>query len=256
MSRRAAIVTLATGFGMVVIAQVVAPLGSPPLYDGVVVQEPYRYLAPAAGQAGSPTSYHGTVPVTGAISPPFVGATDESPPQAQLIAEAGAFVLPAGTTSLAVSIEPVAPPVGSSGGSIVGNVYRVSVAAPSGTALAIDPASPPTLTLRAPEGAPTVTVERFADGHWQALTTVAGGQPGIVLANVTALGDYALIAPSQDPIGIIVSGLSIAITFLVVVGVFLFLRDRKPSDDPGSEAPAARSSTKRRSGGRRRRGSR
>src|SRR6202008_1664103 len=93
-----------------VISQFTAPFRSLPLYDGVIVQEPYRYLAPSSGQAGSPTSYAGTQPIHGATSPAFVAATTESPPQAQLIAPAGAFVVPAGVTALSISIQPVAVP--------------------------------------------------------------------------------------------------------------------------------------------------
>ncbi len=98
MNRRAAVVSLGAGLGLIALAQLAAPFGSPPLYDGVVVQEPYRYLSPGPGQLGSPTSYRSTLPVTGIASPVFVAATTESPPQAQLIAESGAFVLPPGAT--------------------------------------------------------------------------------------------------------------------------------------------------------------
>jgi hypothetical protein len=106
MRRRAALLALPAGLTVIVVAQVAAPLGSPPLYDGAVVQEPYRYLTPIQGPGGSPTSFHASPAVRDATSPQFVAATTESPPQAKLIAKPGAFVLPAGTTT--VSIDPVA----------------------------------------------------------------------------------------------------------------------------------------------------
>ena len=57
--RTPALAVLATGFVLVVAAQLIAPLRSPPLYDGVVIEEPYRYLSPPPGQptpGGRPTA--------------------------------------------------------------------------------------------------------------------------------------------------------------------------------------------------------
>ncbi|HUG30994.1 MAG TPA: hypothetical protein VMQ65_10835, partial [Candidatus Limnocylindria bacterium] len=98
------------GGALALAVQVAAPVGVP-LYDGVVVQEPYRYLHPTGEQAGSPASFSSTPAVSGSVSPNVIAATTESPPQAQLIAQEGAFVLSASATGLQVSVAPIeAPP--------------------------------------------------------------------------------------------------------------------------------------------------
>ena len=81
--RTPALAVLATGFVLVVAAQLIAPLRSPPLYDGVVIEEPYRYLSPPPGQPGSPTSYEQTLPLDGGASPSAVAAGAAAPPAAR-----------------------------------------------------------------------------------------------------------------------------------------------------------------------------
>src|SRR5439155_670744 len=88
---------------------IVLKLAGVPLYDGVVVAEPYRYLHPTGGQAGDPTSATDEKPVSGNQSPFFAAATEESPPQAQLVAMDDAFQLNPGSTHLNVSITAVDP---------------------------------------------------------------------------------------------------------------------------------------------------
>lgn len=260
MSRRAAAITLAAGLGVIAIAQLTSPLGSPPLYDGVVPQEPYRYLVPGANQAGSPTSYHGSQPVTGTTSPAFVAATTESPPQAQLIAEFDSFVLPAGVTSLTVSIEPVATTESPPGGAITGNVYRVSVTDQSGGPLSIDPATPPTVSLRAPDGVSSATISQSVDGTWHDLSTGQGGQPGIFLANVTDLGDFTTVEQDQGPGGldstIVILGLATTVLSVVLLGGVLVWSRSRRSHAVVPVPPVRPRPSKRRQRGRRRGGSR
>ena len=260
MSRRAAVLTLAAGLGVIAIAQFASPLGSPPLYDGVVAQEPYRYLVPKTNQSGPPTSYHGSVPVTGATSPAFVAATTESPPQAQLIAPSGAFVLPTGVTSLTVSIEPVPPATSPPSGAITGNVYRVSVADQAGAELSIDPATPPTVSLRAPNGVSSATISQSVGGAWHDLPTGQGGQPGIFLANVTELGDFTTIAQDQGQGGVdstivILGAATTLLSAVAIGGVLLWSRSRR-SHPVVPATPARPRPSKRRRGNRRRGGSR
>ena len=231
MKRRASLLSLLAGLAVITVAQLAAPLGSPPLYDGVIVLDPYRYLAPGPGQVGAPTSFHASPGVEGTTSPQFVAATTESPPQAQLIAPPGAFVVPPGTTTLAVSIEPVPASQPPATGPIAGNVYRVAVADPSGTELVISQATPPTLALRAPGAIPAATINQFADGAWKELATQESGQPGIFLANVTTLGDFALIAaPTAGPFGLdptLLAVAAVAAAISVVVLGYLTLNGRR-----------------------------
>jgi len=260
MSRRAAVFTLAAGLAVIGAAQIASPLGSPPLYDGVVPQEPYRYLVPGTNQAGTPTSYHGSVPVTGSTSPPFVAATTENPPQAQLIAPAGAFVLPPGVTSLFVSIAPVPAATSPPSGVIAGNVYRVSVVDQAGAGLSIDPATMPTISLRTPTGVSSATVSQSIGGVWHGLPTGQGGQPGTFLANVTELGDFTVIAQDQGPGGldstILILGAATTLLFAVAIGVVLLWSRSRRRNPVVPATPVRPRPSKRRRRNRRRGGSR
>ena len=60
----------------------------------------------------------------------------------------------------------------------------------------------PSLILRAPDSTATATIARLVGATWQALPTVAAGQPGIYLTNVDALGDFALIEPVTSLLGL------------------------------------------------------
>lgn len=261
MRRRAAFLSLLAGLAVMAVAQLAAPLGSPPLYDGVVVQDPYRYLAPGPGQVGSPTSFLTPLPVEGTTSPRFIAATSESPPQAELIAPPGAFVIAAGVTTLAVSIDPVEAPAPPTAGTIAGNVYRFAVADQKGANLAITQGTVPTLILRAPDGVIDSTIARNSGGAWQALPTKSAGQPGMFLTNVTELGDFALIAaPAPGPFGLdqtLVVVTVIAATVAVVVLGFLVSRSRRrPATVPRPPPQRRPRPSKRGRSGRRRGGSR
>jgi len=87
--RRLALAALAAGLGLVVAAQRLAPISGPPLYDGVVVEDEYKWLSPPAGYQGGAPSAAATVPVQGGQSPNVAVATSEQPPQAQVFAGAG-----------------------------------------------------------------------------------------------------------------------------------------------------------------------
>src|SRR6185312_5912875 len=126
---------LLAGLGLAVAVQVHAPVGVP-LYDGVIVPEPYRYLHPVADQPGDPTSAEATKQAQGNKTPVFAVATDEQPPQAQIVAMADAFELPAGATALHITITPVDPTVQPTQGAIAGNVYRFVITTPDGQAVA------------------------------------------------------------------------------------------------------------------------
>jgi hypothetical protein len=243
------------------IAQLAARLGSPPLYDGVVVQEPYRYLAPGPGQVGSPTSFTSAVPVDATTSPQFVAATTENPPQAQLIAPSGSFVLSPGAAALNVSIEPVPASTPPSDGPIAGNLYRFTVADQTGAPLTISLAKLPTLILRAPDGTVAATIARFSGGGWQELPTQSSGQPGIFYANVSSVGDFALIASPAaglfgfDP-GLVVAAVVAAVLSAVVLGFLITRRRTTPPPARVPPPPRRPRPAKRRSGGRRRGGPR
>lgn len=238
--RRLAWLLVLSGAALALGIQVAGPRGVP-LYDGVVVQEPYRYLHPIGDQVGSPTSFTSEPPVTGTESPQFVAATTESPPQAQLIAQKGALQLTPGATALRVSITPIDAPPAPIGGAIAGNVYRVSVTDQSGTSLPIQTCEGCiSLVMRAPDGIGEAALQRYSDGAWTVVDTIHAGMVGLYQVNPKALGDYAVIAATEvdggvDPVLIIVV---VAVVLLVAGGAFLlFGVKQSPPSQPSGGGP-------------------
>ncbi len=178
--------------------QVANPVGVP-LYDGVAVQEPYRFLHPTGDQPGSPTSFSATVPVAGSESPQVTAATHESPTQAQLVALPGAFSMAPGATSLSVSVTPVEAPVLAAGGQIAGNVYRFTIVDQNGAPVTVRPCEGClTLVLRAPEDMTgPARLQRYANGAWTDVQTVHAEMVGLYYTNPTALGDFAVVTGGE-----------------------------------------------------------
>ncbi len=233
--------SILAGAGLALAAQVLAPVGVP-LYDGVPVQEPYRYLHPATGQPGDPASGSDAEAVVGGVSPEIVAATTEQPPQAQLIAQRGAFEVPVGATSVIASVTPVDPPPPPPEGGIIGNVYRFSVTDQAGNALALKPCDGcRSLVLRAPDDAVNAQLMRFGGGAWSEVTTLhALGQYQV---NPDALGDYALIAAPGSgtdaplDLSLIVLGGGITLAIVAILGL-VFIRGRAPAPPPAMPRPA------------------
>ena len=228
-----------TGLGLALAVQVRVPVGVP-LYDGVVVTEPYRFLHPtSADQPDDPTSADSTEPVSGSVSPVFAIATDEQPPQAQLVAQEDAFQLPPGTTELDISIKPVEPQALPTTGSIAGNVYRVAITNQAGapvTAKQCDACR--SLVLRAPPEVTDGTVAHFENGAWVGVATFHAGTVAMFQANTEALGDFAVITGAGsggpgdgsgggiDPL--VFGGIALALFFVAVVGLFWYRRRPPP----------------------------
>lgn len=239
--RRRGWLAVAAGTVLVLAIQIAAPVRVP-LYDGVVVQEPYRYLHPIGDQAGDPTSGSDTEPVVGGAAPILVVSTSENPAQAQLIAQLGAFELHVGANSLMGIVQPIEPPPAPAGGIIIGNVYAFTVADQAGNAVA--PATCDgcrSLILRAPDANVDATIKRYANGAWTDLKTTPANLVGFQV-EPTLLGDFALIAvgdggtptgPADTGSGgglspiVIVGGAVLAL--LLAVGLFLFVRVRQAS---------------------------
>jgi len=217
---------LAGGIGLILLAQVVAPVAAP-LFDGLVVLGPYHFLSPAQGQAGSPTSATVTEGLVGGASPGFNAATGETPPQAQLIAAPGAFVLGPSTTSVTVTIDPVPPAAPSTVGPILGNVYRFAVKDQTGLALATQPGIDVTLVLRAPDATSDASFATYADGRWSQVSSSPSGTPAFFIATTAGQGDYALVAAGSG-FGFIQAGLlSVAVTAALAAAGFILIRRRR-----------------------------
>ncbi|MGZ6299395.1 MAG: hypothetical protein ACXWMN_02735, partial [Candidatus Limnocylindria bacterium] len=222
--RRLAILAVGVmGTGLVAIAatQMVAPIISP-LFDGVVVNDPYRYLSPPPGADGSPTSADTSVPIQGTVSPAFAAYTRETPPQAELLAHGGELQLDAEDTALRVMIDPIPPASGQSNPKIVGNIYRFVVTDQSGDGVSLLPRQTITLAMRSPAGlAAGGTISRFADGAWSPRVTQPSGLPDFVITNTDAFGDFAIIG-KVTPVATDESPL-LLVAALVASGLILLL---------------------------------
>jgi hypothetical protein len=214
---------LVVGLAIMTTAQAVRPV-EVPLFDGVVVVDPYRYVTPPSGGEGSPTSARATLPIIEAgKSPSFAVYTSETPPQAELLAKGGELAIGQGATSLTVTIDPIPPPAGASRDAIAGNVYRVAVTDQSGAALALAAGQTITLALRGPAGvAADATIARFSDGAWKQVATAPSGLQDLFLTNADAFGDYAVlgqltpIANGLDPEILLWALVGAGLTILVV----------------------------------------
>jgi hypothetical protein len=193
----AAAITLAVGLGLALVAAMTVRLPGPPLYDGVPVIEPYRWVDPPPGEAGNPTSASARFEVKAGSNPLVVLATTEVPPQAQMFAVPGGLTVPPGITALLTAIKPLAAESQPTDGQIDGNVYRITVTTQSGAPVNAPASAGVTVVLRAPDPTATDdTLARLVDGTWQPLKTDV--EAGAFSAVVTDFGDFALIAPGSN----------------------------------------------------------
>ena len=197
---RAGWLTIAAGVLLLVAAARLSPVWHGPLYDGVVVEDPYRYLEPPPGKPGNPTSVSDTLTLDQGVSPQLYSGTLETPPQAQMIADRDAFQLPTGTTSIKASISPIKPPAPIAEGRISGNVYRFSVVNQAGADLSLLPGTTITIVVRAPNNVANGTLIHFNGTSWDRVPTDNGGLMDLYATNATVLGDYAvLVSGAQTP---------------------------------------------------------
>jgi hypothetical protein len=175
-------------------------------------------------------------------SPPIAESSDEMPPQAELLAPAGAFMVPPGTVTIRVAIQCAPPPtVLPPDGRLDGNVHAFTVAA-GGAPLSLRPGQQVTVVLRGPAGTPNPVMERFAAGQWTKLPTQPLGNtaPDTYAANVTELGDIALVV-SITLVPVDTAGdhttlllvLTVVVVALFAVGALFTLRGR-PGRGPGA----------------------
>jgi hypothetical protein len=227
----AAVRVLIVGCLVVLVAQLLAPLPGPPLYDGVIPVDAYRWLSPPPGGHGGAEGISRVLAVSGSSSPLIALATNEVPPQAQLFGQPGGLTMPPGTTSLTVSITPVPPDIQPTDGHIAGNVYRVTITTQTGVPVTAPASAEVTLVLRHPDiTAADATLSLLANGAWQPLKTDAALAASFV-AVVTSFGDFALISPGPGPSG---SGLSPTATASAAVATV----GPSPSGTASSPPPA------------------
>ncbi|HEV7679257.1 MAG TPA: hypothetical protein VGQ42_11875 [Candidatus Dormibacteraeota bacterium] len=196
--------TLVAGAALIAAAWLLAPAPAPPLYDGLSgPAQAYVYVSPPPGyhqtQQASPATK--SLPVSsGATQAAFV-TTDELPPQAQVLAGEGAFTVPAGTTSVALTVTPVTPPqpLPAALGAFDGNVYRIEATAGSAP-VPVATGHPITVVLRGPATGKTAAMVRLPDtgtstpGAWESIKSVPlGSAPDMISANTDRLGWFAMV---------------------------------------------------------------
>ena len=197
---RAGWLTIAAGVLLLVAAARLSPVWHGPLYDGLVIEDPYRYLEPPTGKPGNPTSVSDTLALDQGVSPQLYSGTLETPPQAQMIADRDAFQLPSGTASIKAAISPIKPPAPVAVGRISGNVYHFSVVNQAGADLSLLPGSTITIVVRAPNNVANGTIIHFNGTSWEKVPTDNGGLVDLYATNATELGDYAvLVTGAQTP---------------------------------------------------------
>jgi hypothetical protein len=246
----AAAAVLALGGALALAAQFGSPVAAP-LYDGVPILDPYRYLTPSGSQPGSPTSYAAQKPLDNGSSPAFAAGTTEQPPQAQLIAAPKAFTVPAGATELNITIDAVPPDATPAQGSIAGNVYRFEVVDDDGADFTLVGDPKPTLTLRTPDGVTDGVIGHLTPDGWVALTTEHGGGLGLFSTEVTELGDYAIlvgVSPPSDLARLAIILVTIALPLGAAIAYFYrrARRDRRAAEATAAARSRARVPSKRR----------
>jgi hypothetical protein len=192
-------VCVAIGLALALLIQAGHPLPSPPLYDGVLVVEPYVWLDAPPGQLSGANGASATIPVEDGLSDPLAVATSETPPQLQLLASSGGLRILRTATSITVQITPIHSRPAPTGSYIDGNTYRVDVTDQAGNAITAPASAYVSLILRPAD--PTLadaTIERFDGQEWQVLQTDSAGAAGF-FAIVTEFGEFALVASGVSP---------------------------------------------------------
>jgi hypothetical protein len=199
--RRAGWLTLGLGLALLVLVGRRA-VGQPPLYDGLVIEDPYRYLTPAPGAPGNPSSVSDRLALEGGVAPSVYSGTLEIPPQAQVIVDRDTLALAAGTNELEVSIQPIPPPAppgnALAGQHLAGNVYRIRITDQAGTDLRLKPGTTATVVIRAPAAVTSGTIAQYTGNAWVSLATISGGLPDMFSANPREFGTFAVITSAAQ----------------------------------------------------------
>jgi len=195
---------LAGGAALALAARLMVAGGA--VADGVIIAEPYRFLCPpaeASARNQQPQPKTQMLDLQNGKSPPIAFTSDEAGvPQVELLLQGGSLTVPKGATAVTVAAKAVRPPETlPSDGGLDGNVYEITVTFGDQPAVPVA-GQPITVVLRGPAGAGSPNVERFAEGRWSALSTIAVGAPDTYAGQTPGFGTFALVipgAPGFDP---------------------------------------------------------
>jgi hypothetical protein len=213
-----------------------AARGGPAIYDGLPIgTPPYRYLDPPPGTPKTPPPSTVSAHVVLADNPAGVSlSTKEPKPQADVSVPTQLLIVPAGVTTVTVSVGPVQPPPAApSDGRIDGNVYRIDVLSPSGQHLVMQPGAGSVfpVRLRGTGSLREPHVESYANGVWTRLA-FTHPETGIFSFQPSQPGRFALVLPPGHSIfgpGL-TAGVAIGGALLVVGGVLAVIRRRRLAD--------------------------
>jgi hypothetical protein len=163
-----------------------------PLYDGIgFPDEPYRYVN-QTNAAGPPTTADQTVTVSDVANEYVSVASAESGPQIDIYLSTGSVTFPSGQNSFDLVAVPLAPTVQPAPGTILGNVYSVTIKSPAGQPQFQSAADE--LYLRLPQGATRqkLTIVYMTPGAtWKSLVTTKTGND-IYEVPFEGAGQYAM----------------------------------------------------------------
>ena len=190
MIRRHAALAAAVG-SLLALALVRGGGDGPPLYDGICLPPQYLLFGAKPGPPSAAQTY-----TASDLSGSFELADNPSTPQAQIIVGSGSLAPAPGSSTVTLTITPVAPPAAKpSDGTIDGNVY--SFAAKSGPqAVTLAPGHPATVVLGATSsGGSQLALERFDGTRWTAVgKTFQSGCGTTYEAATQTLGLFALVS--------------------------------------------------------------
>jgi hypothetical protein len=203
-TRRAGAWALVAGLALLLVAQVGGGGSTPPLFDGFIPEDPYLFLDPGPGQLGDPPADTETFRLRKGQVPDVIAATNESPPQAQVFANRGTFVAPAGSSTFVATIEPVRTAVPAPDGlRLVGNAYSISLSTSDGVPLAVQKGASATVVLRGPAGDNPDGMAVLQGTAWKRIKSQHAGLPSMRLSQVKGLGTFVLLSsqPAPSPSG-------------------------------------------------------
>ena len=187
---------IAVGIALLLGAWVLGPAAMP-LYDGPgQPDEAYRYVVAPPGYAKktpAATTATASLPLKNGINADAAFAnSNEQGPQVRVYVPAGWLRAPAGATSIQLTATPSAPkPPLPSDGSIVSNVYTVTVTSSAGPVdiVGTDANNEPVVQMRAPsQQQPGPTFESFDGKSWKPSKTTQVPSSPLATKSLFSLG--------------------------------------------------------------------
>lgn len=183
------------------------PATGVPLYDGICLSAPYKYLGgapPGIVNGGSPGQDVKTDTAFVSADTLELNTNDNNlgPAQAQVIAGPATLDL-TGPITLHASLMPIGPPTAPPAkGYVIGNVYQVAVSDSAGHPVQVKPGRDVSLYLLPPKAVRGTTIQRLDGDHWTVLsTTTTPSCTNTITANSNRFGTFAMVDPNPPPAG-------------------------------------------------------